>query len=757
MEDTRSNGTAQLGDRVDTTLNQHQLQQLRLLAQKNGISTSFWGWDGTQRYPSARTLATLLIDMGVPLSGLGEAAQERRSEEVDIWLERALTWTDDQPWLETVPACTVIRVGQSQEVFIHVPDGDPVRVRCTGEGHSAITLEQIDRWVPPRQVGEELRGRATFLVPDTLPVGTYQLEALVGESEESFTGTVYVVPQRNVVSPGNASPSRGDGSSAPRKSRWGVAAQAYSVLSKRSWGIGDAADMADLMAFCAQQGADFLLVNPLHAAEPIVPVENSPYLPVSRRWLNLTYIRPQQIPEYASAPASIRQKVATLEANSWPAGVTSQNRQFILDRDLSWAAKKSALELIFTLPLGICRQAEFDRFQQVHGQSLEDYGLWCALVEHFGTTDLPHEVSSAQDAHQSVLAQQLQPRAQFFKWCQWVASQQLGRLTPVARDLGMQLGLMSDLAVGVHRFGQEYWSAPELFAANTSVGAPPDMYSQQGQNWSQPPWNPRELYRRAYRPFIQLLESVMSIAGAVRIDHILGLFRLWWIPQTAATAGEGAYVNYDHEALVGLLLLQAQKHGVVVVGEDLGTVEPWVRQYLGDRGILGTSVLWFEEDSEGNPLRPADYRANVLATVNTHDLPPTLGYLDGIHTQLRDKLGLLVSDLDEVQAADREQLESVKRRLIEEGCLEQSEATSGWEVLKALHRYIAKSPAQLLAVSLMDIVGQKMPQNLPGTHLEYSNWRVPLTDENGNVVSIDQLVHEDRYRELLQLMNLASS
>lgn len=723
-------------------LTQQHMDQLRLLAQKNGVSTSFWGWDGREHHPKAESLIAILADIGVPIEGLRGALENGQLEEAGIWLEKALVWTDDQPWLETVPACTVVQAQSSRQIPIHVPHGQPVKVRCVSQTHQSIELEQVDLWVPPRQVGTELLGRATFLVPHTLSTGIYHLQALVGESEEVSTGVLYVVPTRSTALDGKDND----------KARWGVAAQAYSVLSKRSWGIGDAADMADLVAFCADQEADFVLVNPLHAAEPITPVENSPYLPVSRRWLNLSYIRPQAIPEYAVAPASVRQKIAALQTDSWPETIQTPETQFYLDRDTQWTAKKAALELLFSLPLSIARSAQFEAFERTHGQDLDNYGLWCALVEHYGSTVLPEAVGDAQRAQLSDLAGQLRPRIQFFKWCQWIAWQQLRQITPMSKQLGMSIGLMTDLAVGVHRFGEEYWADPDLFATRTSVGAPPDMYSQKGQNWSQPPWNPRALYARAYKPYIELLRSVMEIAGAVRIDHILGLFRLWWIPNSAGNASEGAYVNYDHEALVGLLLLLAEEYGVAIIGEDLGTVEPWVRSYLSDRGILGTSVLWFEKEEGGQILAAENYRRDILAAVNTHDLPPTLGYLAGVHTALRSDLGLLVREVSEEKTEDQRQIDAVRETLVQSGCLDRQNEHVEWEVMKALHRYIAKSPARLLAVSLMDVVGQKMPQNLPGTHLEYANWKVPLENSQGQVVSIDDLVSDPQYQQLFALM-----
>ena len=246
------------------------------------------------------------------------------------------------------------------------------------------------------------------------------------------------------------------------------------------------------------------------------------------------------------------------------------------------------------------------------------------------------------------------------------------------------------------------------------MGAPPDPFNQIGQNWSQPPWRPDRLEEQGYAPLRDLIRAVLSHAGGVRVDHIIGLFRLWWIPEDRPPA-EGTYVHYDHEAMIGVLALEAQRAGAVVVGEDLGVVEPSARDYLETRGILGTSILWFERDFEGRPL----------ASVTTHDLPPTAGDLAGDHVRLRDRLGLLERSVEEELATDDAERESWlaelrQRRLLSEDA--DTEAT-----VLALHRYLTLTPARLLCVALTDAVGDRRTQNQPGTTDEYPNWRVPLS------------------------------
>jgi len=277
------------------------------------------------------------------------------------------------------------------------------------------------------------------------------------------------------------------------------------------------------------------------------------------------------------------------------------------------------------------------------------------------------------------------------------------------------------------------------------VGAPPDPFNQLGQNWLQPPWRPDALEASAYAPFRDLIRAVLRHAGGIRVDHIIGLFRLWWVPQ-GSTPKDGTYVRYDHEALVGILALEAQRSGAVVVGEDLGVVEPWVRTYLEERGVFGTSILWFEKDAESRPLPPEQWRELCLATVTTHALPPTAGYLAGEHVDLRDRLGLLTRPVEEERKVDDAERESVLAFLRERGLL--NGEASEQQVVEALHRFLTWTPSRLLGVSLADAVGDRRTINQPGTDEEYPNWRVALADGSGEPLLLEDVVRSRRARSL---------
>ena len=701
------------------------IDELRRIADANGVATGFWDWYGNWVGVSASTLLKVLGALGLPL--------DESSTVGDV--HEAMRLTEEREWRRTLPPTIVARQGGGYMFPVHVPDGSWVNVQWVLEDGRKGACDQVDRYVAPRMIDGELVGRATFDVPHWLPLGWHRLVATV-EGGHVESATLIIVP--NTLSLPLLESSR---------RVWGVNAQLYSTRSASSWGIGDASDLADLAAVCADKGADFLLINPVHASQPVSPLENSPYLPVSRRWLNPIYIRPESIEEYASLPQASRAAIEQLR---------DETRQFatredLIDRDRSWEAKRKALEAIFAVPRSYHRQSQLDCFIERGGSELSNYALWCALVEREGTIELPEDLARSSAPRVELERLELAERVDFYQWCQWVVAEQLEHAQHVAREVGMEIGIMADLAVGVHPYGSEKWSRPELFASGMSVGAPPDVYSQQGQNWSQPPWSPRSLADSGYLPLRDMVRAALANAGAVRIDHILGMFRLWWIPDGRA-ATEGTYVYYDHEAMMGVILLEAQRAGAVVIGEDLGVVEPWVRDYLRERGVLGTSVVWFEKEGSGWPLRPEHYRDRALAAVNIHDLPPTLGYIRGIQTTLRSELGLLTDDIETVRAGDRLELEQVGVRLHEYGCIDGAEPSER-ETVEGLYRYVAKTPSKLVVASLVDAVGDVRPQNMPGTGADqYPNWCVPLCDSDGEEVAIEDLPADERLTSLFALL-----
>ncbi|MEU6549942.1 4-alpha-glucanotransferase [Streptomyces sp. NPDC046915] len=540
----------------------------------------------------------------------------------------------------------------------------------------------------------------------------------------------------------------------------GLLVQLYSLLSARSWGMGDLGDLAELAAWAGRTaGAGFVQVNPLHAAVPGAPTDPSPYRPSSRRFPDPVHLRVEDVPEYAYAEDREQLQAVLERAARLRAGVLDKGA--LIDRDAVWELKREALEAVRAVPLGPGRQADYAAFRAGQGQALEDHTTWYALAEVHGSDwqAWPAGLRDPRSPETARARAELADRVGFHSWLAWLTDEQLTAAQRAAREAGMRVGIVHDLAVGVHPGGADAWAQQDHFAAGMSVGAPPDAFNARGQDWGLPPWRPDRLAASGHAPYRRLLRALFRYAGALRIDHVMGLFRLWWVPQGGPPT-EGTYVRYDAEAMLALLALEASRAGAVVIGEDLGTVEPGVRETLQRRGVLGTSVLWFERDWEGDgrPLPPESWRADCLATATTHDLPPTAARLTGEHVELRDSLGLLTRPLTEERAeaaADAREWLAVLDRLGLLGTAtpagEETAATEEAEI-QAVHRFLLRTPARMIGVWLPDGIGDRRPQNLPGTWDQYPNWRLPIADAAGRPVTLEELTGSPRVRALLAVL-----
>jgi 4-alpha-glucanotransferase len=695
------------------------------LAAAYNIALEYWDWQDRHVAVSAETIIAVLAGLGIDASTPDAA-------------EQALVQHAHEPWTRMLPYCLALREHQTASIWVHVSHGDPIQLRIELEtGEVRGELRQLENWTPPREVEGRWVGAASFEIPPDLPLGYHIVHARSGEQTATMpliiTPTWLGLPER-----------------LGSRRAIGLATQLYSVRSAESWALGDLTDLEDLAVWsAAEHGSDYVLINPLHAAEPAAPMEPSPYLPTTRRFANPLYLRPERIPEYAIADGGVRAEVQAQRAklDDRPELVE------VIDRNASWTAKRAALKMIFDVPRTLGRQRSLQAYREREGPGLLDFATWAALEQTYGRDldDWPEDVRHPRGKGIAAFRARQKREIDFQCWMQWVLDEQLASAQEASRRAGMGLGLMADLAVGVHRSGADAWSLQDSYAQGITVGAPPDPYNQNGQNWNQPPWRPDRLAETAYEPFRRMLATILRHAGGIRVDHVIGLFRLWWIPDGAKPT-EGTYVRYDHEALIGILALEAYRAGAVVVGEDLGTVEPWVRIYLRDRGILGTSILWFEFDFEGDgaPLAPERWREYCLASVTTHDLPPSAGYLAGDHVRLREELGVLTRPVEEELAADERDRQAWLDNLRWRWALApdaDEEAT-----VQALHRYLTWTPARLLCVSLTDAVGDRRMQNQPGTIDEYPNWRVPLSGPDGRPLLLDDVFRSERAATLMRVV-----
>jgi 4-alpha-glucanotransferase len=534
-------------------------------------------------------------------------------------------------------------------------------------------------------------------LPAGLDPGWYRLET--GDRET----TVVVAP------PALAAPTRS----------WGWMLQLYALHSARSWGVGDLGDLREFAAWTgAEHGAGAVLLNPLHAPTPVPPVQPSPYTPSSRLFGSPLALRITDLDAYARADAATRAEVDALRPETGDR----------IAHDRVWAAKRSALEALWRsegrpaprVDADLARFATFCALAERHG------GRWSRWPEHLRRPVVDDG-----------------PRTAFHAWVQVQVQAQLAAARDAARAAGVRI--VHDLAVGCDPEGADGWAMQDVLALGVRVGAPPDAFSQQGQDWGLPPWRPDRLDATGYAEYRDLLRALLRQADGLRIDHVAGLWRLWWVPP-GESADRGTYVHYDADVMLAVLTLEAHRAGALVVGEDLGTVEPEVTEGLAERNVLGSAVLWFTRDqtAPGEPLlRPADWPEEAVATISTHDLPTAAGFLRAEHVRARAELDLLADVAAEEEKAAGERAELVD--LLRAEGLVGADAGED-ELLVAMHALLARTRSRLALVSPYDVVGEVRQPNLPGTVDEYPNWRLPLP------VSLEELRDDPRVGAVVAAM-----
>lgn len=557
-------------------------------------------------------------------------------------------------------------------------------------------------------------------VPRTLPLGYHRLRLVVDDRAESADEqTLIVVPSRCVT------PDELLGAGARG---FGVTANLYTIQSGTNWGVGDFTDLGELAAWAGEGGADFVGVNPLHALLNRGH-DISPYGPLSRLYRNPIYIDITHVPELGYTP-ELCERIGSPEFLS---GLELLRESAVVRYEQVMAVKGIALNALHRVFAEQVRHGRdgraqaYERYVAEQGESLERFALWLTIMEHQATSDWrkwPAQLRSPRGRAVEEFAREHASRIEFHKWVQFEADRQLGDAAERARDAGMRIGLYQDLAIGVSPAGADAWSYADLFAHGATIGAPPDPYAATGQNWGLPPIDPRALAQSGYRYFIDTLQSAFRHAGALRIDHVLGFFRLFWIPE-GGTAADGAYVRYPADDLFGILALESVRHRAVVVGEDLGTVPEEAGPALARWGVLSSKVLIFERDRDGRFLSPTTYPPLSLATANTHDMSPLAGYWDGRDIDTRVDVGLLSSDEAERarEARERERI-ALLERLAEDDVLPYPIApASPADLRAAVHELLCRSPAQLVGFALDDIAGELDAVNVPGVGPEtHASW-----------------------------------
>jgi 4-alpha-glucanotransferase len=516
----------------------------------------------------------------------------------------------------------------------------------------------------------KLQGR----LPDDLPLGYHEF----WPSDEHSPRTLLIVTPGQCVLPPD-----GD---------WGWSAQLYAARSAESWGIGDLADLARLAGWSAAQSAKLLLINPLSAAAPVTPQQGSPYYPSSRRFLNPLYLRVEQVPGADRFTRELEPLIAAGRA---------LNDERRIDRDAVFRLKRQALEMIWS---GSTPGPAFEKFCARQGAALEQFATYCVLAERHGANwrRWPADFQVAGHAAVGRFAADQRARVRFHQWQQWLLDQQLSRAAG-------KVALVQDLSIGIDPGGADAWAWRDLLADGCSVGAPPDLYNTQGQDWGLPPFVPHKLREAGYAPLIETLRATLRHGGGLRIDHVLGLFRLWWVPHGFGAAA-GAFVRYQVDEMLAIVALESHRSGAFVVGEDLGTVEEGVREKLADHHVLSYRLFWFEDEP------PATYPPLSMAAVTTHDLPTVAGLWSGQDLAEQEQLGL---------APNEEAALGIRDKLARMADLSETERMD--TVIESAYRLLAKAPSYLATACLDDALAISERPNIPNTTDDRRpNWSLAL-------------------------------
>lgn len=707
-------------------INQRSLDRLCALY---GIATEFTDQLGRHIVVPRSTKIAVLAEMGVKVASSADAAH-------------AIEKYEHRAWCRTLAPVQVVQENEK-----------PIRIYLTLPADQAA---QQFTWTLTTESGEQLRGRIHprelvilaerringksfvkygFDLPRAPGSGYHRIELEnVGRALNACMSLI-VAPGRCYQPPVLCGNGR----------VWGTTVQLYAIRSRRNWGMGDYTDLKNLIETCGRAGAAIVGVNPLHALFPHNPAHASPYSPSSRRCHNILYLDVEAVADFNECRAALEAVAAT----EFQMRLRKSREATLVDYEEVAAIKLPILGQLYRhfldrhLACESSRGQAFREFQAAGGDVLRSQALFDALQEHFHAQDSsmwgwPKWPASYRNPGSGAVAafhSRHQQRVEFYQYLQWQAELQLTAVGECSSQLKLGVGLYQDLAISVDPGGAEAWANQNLYALSASIGSPPDAISTDGQDWGLPPFIPQHLTEAAYAPFIATLRNNMRHAGALRIDHVMGLMRLFWIPRDAPP-NDGTYVSYPFTDLLGILALESQRNHCLVIGEDLGNVSQEVPEALGPLGVLSYRLLYFEKTSSEDFKAPADYPSAALVAVSTHDLPTLTGFWQGFDLNTRTQLNLFPSDAYLAQqivnrtqdrarllmALEREELlpESVKVRPV-------SMPEMSTELVAAIHIYLARTPAKVMMVHIEDLLGQIEQVNLPGTTNEYPNWRRKLS------------------------------
>jgi 4-alpha-glucanotransferase len=694
------------------------------LARLRGIGDAYHDYRGELRYFTLDTKASLLRAMGCPVDDDAALAAELSRLEVQRW--RML--------LPPIAASNGPRIGLDLNITARDFGASLLWTVNfeSGERRSGVVSTADCREIWRGEVEGSWITRRRFEVPVELPRGHHELEVKIGGGPVSRC-PLFISPARcyepAVIRDGGR--------------LWGVAVQLYTMRSRENWGIGDFADLQTLIRWLAPRGAGFIGLNPLHALAPADPARSSPYSASSRHFINVLYIAVPLVPELAECAAA-RERMSD---GSFLGRLEELRSGPRVDYTGVAALKFEILELLYRdfcarhLALGTERAIAFRSFVAAGGQLLLMHARFDALDRHLRATrgtpsgwiSWPEELHDPHSQASDRFAADHARDIDFFLYLQWLAHDQLVAAQTLTRDLGMPIGLYGDYAVGTNPSGSETWVDQSGYRLGAEIGAPPDPLALKGQGWGLPPPDPVSMEAEHLEGFIQLLRNNMRYYGALRLDHVMSLFRLWWVASGHSPV-DGAYVHYPLQLLLTALALESARSACVIVGEDLGVVPDEMRRAMPEFGLYHYKVLLFEKDN-GRFRRPDEFVRQALATVTTHDMPTLRSFWEGRDIELRHELKLypsleLENDVREARERDRVAL---LKALEEQGLKPVAPASPtepfSLELAHALHVYLARSSATLAAVQIEDLLGMVDPVNVPGTDHEYPNWQRKLSQD----------------------------
>ncbi len=708
------------------------------IAHLRHISSSFVDFRGQHSEVSIENIALIVKAMGYSLEDETELASQAWQLDTHQWkvlLEPITVLSELRGYWGVNLYTPDLDLGKIVDWTIELEEGGSISGTCALHAMH----ETGEYWL------EGIRYmRRVLPMPGDLPLGYHSIKVSLGSTQMS--SPIIVTPVKSFHSQPMAEGQK----------IWGSAIQLYTLKSDSNWGMGDFADLEELVRLMAAQGADVIGLNPIHALYPVSPDHCSPYSPSDRSFLNVLYTAIEQVPEFHESPALIRKR-GTKKFNAIVQQLKASDQ---VQYEGVSVLKYEFFDVLFSvfkkkhLGKGTPRDQAFQSFLELQGQPLQNHATYCALLSHFKAKDINHWgwpvwPEAYQYHHSKAVADYAQKNEEeILYWCylQFIADEQLQAIDKLAKELGMKIGLYRDLAVGADRGGAEVWSNRENFSLDASVGAPPDALGPTGQNWGLPPLDPSKLKSEGYQTFITLLRNNMRACGALRIDHAMALLRLWWCPP-GETAAAGAYVYYDLFDMLGILTLESQRNQCMVIAEDLGTVPHEVLEFFPKAELYSNKVFYFEMNDQGC-TEPHDYAQKALAIVCNHDMPTVTAFWDKSDLDLRLSLNMFGCEADyvnECHSRDRAKF-LILDLLARHNMLPEGLSTDLAQVPEmtqslcfAIHQLLATCNSQIIAVQLEDLMMIRTPINIPGTSDEYPNWRRRLTQTTSELFAAPEI------------------